>query len=56
MRKLLTALGLAVLELTSCVRRPSMEAPRPARHYYHHRQRQHERARRHTIALAWQKQ
>ena len=45
MSKLLLTLLLA-LALGSCAtRRPSMEAQRPARHYYHHRQRANRRAR-----------
>lgn len=40
-------LALVLLSLVaSCAgRRPSMEAPRPARTYYHHRQRENHRTR-----------
>lgn len=53
-------LALVLLSLlASCAtRRPSMEAPRPARHSYHHRQRVNHRARARRYPrpfFSWQK-
>jgi|GEM_PF-3992474 len=54
MRQLLTLLALLSL-VASCTPPRLMEAPRPARHDYHHRQRTHERERRHRTpsAILW---
>jgi len=54
---LAVVLVLLALCVLSCMHPHFQEAPRPARRYYHHRQRVHEQERRHTRpSLSWSKQ